>query len=91
LSDAQARAIAESDIDLSAASVREIGIKRALGKLDVPEDVFEAALMPAAGRWRSPGPMPWRQAPCRGITAPLDRMLIAQARCDGVRLASSDT
>ena len=37
LSDAQARAITESDVYLSAASVWEIGIKRALGKLDVPE------------------------------------------------------
>jgi hypothetical protein len=51
LSAAQARAITENDVDLSAARGREIGTKRAPGKLDVPEDVFEAALMPAAGPW----------------------------------------
>jgi PIN domain nuclease of toxin-antitoxin system len=92
LSDAQARAITESDVYLSAASVWEIGIKRALGKLDVPEDLFDVAAnagcRPLAITW---GHAMAASALPRHHSDPFDRMLIAQARCEGVRLASSDT
>ena len=92
LSAAQARAISEGDVYLSAASVWEIGIKRAIGKLDVPEDLFRVA-MDAGCR---PLPITWTHAEAAAALPlhhadPFDRMLIAQARCEGLHLASSDT
>lgn len=92
LSEAQARAITEGEVYLSAASVWEIGIKRALGKLDVPENLFEIATDAGC----RPMPITWAHATAASAlplhhSDPFDRMLIAHARCEGVRLASSDT
>lgn len=91
LTDAQARAIAEGDLYLSSASVWEIGIKRALGKLDVPDDLFDVAVDAGCRSL----PISWAHAEAAAAlpmhhTDPFDRMLIAQARCEGLRLVSSD-
>lgn len=91
LTKAQARAISEGELYLSAASVWEIGIKRALGKLDVPENLFDISVDAGC----RPLPISWTHAEAaaalpRHHTDPFDRMLIAQTRCEGLRLASSD-
>lgn len=92
LSEGQANAIATAELYLSAASVWEIGIKRALGKLDVPEDLFRVA---AEAGCRAL-PISWAHAQTAAALPahhndPFDRMLIAQATCEGLQLASSDT
>lgn len=92
LTAAQAQAISEGEVYLSSASVWEIGIKRAIGKLDVPDDLFEIAV-DAGCR-----PLPISRTHAEAAAAlpphhsdPFDRMLVAQARCEGLCLASSDT
>ncbi|MEL7092735.1 MAG: type II toxin-antitoxin system VapC family toxin [Pseudomonadota bacterium] len=77
---------------VSAATVWEVGIKRALGKLDVPEDVFDTAA--AAGC--KPLPITWSHADAAARLPahhadPFDRMLIAQAQVEAMQLVSSDT
>jgi PIN domain nuclease of toxin-antitoxin system len=91
LSDAQVRAISGGDLYVSAASVWEIGIKRAIGKLDVPETVFDVAVDAGC----RPLPISWTHAEAAAAlplhhTDPFDRMLVAQARCEGLRLVTSD-
>ena len=91
LSAAQLEAIATGELYLSAAIVWEIGIKRALGKLDVPEEIFSIAVDAGC----RPLPISWTHAETAASLPPhhadpFDRMLIAQARCEGLRLASSD-
>lgn len=88
----QAQAIRKGEIYLSSASVWEIGIKRAMGKLDVPDDLFEIAVDAGC----RPLPISWTHAAAAAAlplhhSDPFDRMLIAQARCERLRLASSDT
>ena len=92
LTETQARAISEGDLYVSAASVWEIGIKRAIGKLDVPEELFDIAVDAGC----RPLQISWTHAEAAAAlplhhTDPFDRMLIAQARCENLRLASSDT
>lgn len=76
---------------VSAATVWEIEIKRALGRLDAPEDVPGDA--DAAGFARiaisfehgvAAGRLPLHHGD------PFDRMLIAQARSEGLTLATRD-
>ena len=91
LTAAQASAISEGELYLSSASVWEIGIKRAIGKLDVPEELFDIAVDAGC----RPLPISWTHAKAAAAlplhhTDPFDRMLIAQARCEGLRLVSSD-
>lgn len=91
LTAAQRQAISDGELYLSSVSVWEIGIKRALGKLDVPPDLFDIA-RDAGCR---PLPISWTHAEAaaalpRHHDDPFDRMLIAQAHCEGLRLASSD-
>ena len=91
LTTAQAEAIATGEVYLSAASVWEIGIKRAIGKLDIPGDVLDVA----RGAGCRPLPITWAHAEAAAALPPhhadpFDRMLIAQARIEGLRLASSD-
>lgn len=79
------------EVYVSAASVWEVGIKRALGKLDVPETVFEVA---AASGCR-PLPITWSHAEAAAALPqhhadPFDRMLIAQAVAEGMVLVSGD-
>lgn len=91
LSVAQLDAVGTGELYLSAASVWEIGIKRALGKLDVPEEIFSIAV-DAGCR-----PLPISRTHAETAASlpphhadPFDRMLIAQARCEGLKLISSD-
>ncbi|MDE0210221.1 MAG: type II toxin-antitoxin system VapC family toxin [Boseongicola sp. SB0673_bin_14] len=91
LTGAQEKAISEGEIYLSAASVWEIGIKRAIGKLDVPGDLFDIAVDAGC----RPLPISWAHAEAAAALPlhhadPFDRMLVAQARREGLRLASSD-
>lgn len=79
-------------IYVSAATVWEVSIKSGLGKLDVPADLFDRAL--AAGA--QPLPITWTHARAiQGLPPhhadPFDRLLIAQARCEGLSLVSVDT
>lgn len=76
---------------LSAAVVWEVAIKRSLGKLDIPEDFAPTVL--AAGAQSLPisldhaaavEGLPWHHRD------PFDRMLVAQAACEGAALASND-
>lgn len=76
---------------VSAATVWEIEIKRALGRLEAPDDV--AGLVDGSGferlavnfdHARDAGRLP----PIHGD--PFDRMLIAQARREGLTLATND-
>ncbi|WP_207099457.1 type II toxin-antitoxin system VapC family toxin [Paracoccus shandongensis] len=76
---------------ISAVTVWEVAIKASLGKLDVPADLFDRAL--AAGA--QPLPISWTHA--RAVADlpphhadPFDRLLIAQARAEGLVLASAD-
>jgi len=80
-----------AEIHVSAASVWEVAIKRALGKLSVPLDLFDAAR--AAGA--QPLAIGWEHA--RAVETlpphhgdPFDRMLIAQALVEGLTLMSLD-
>jgi PIN domain nuclease of toxin-antitoxin system len=75
----------------SAASVWELEIKRSREKLFLPEDWVESAIgegfseLPISARHaRESGQLPWHHKD------PFDRMLIAQARCEGLVLASRD-
>lgn len=91
LTEAQRAAIATGDMYLSAASVWEIGIKRALGKLTIPDNLF----LVATDAGCRPLPISWTHAEAAGALPqhhadPFDRMLIAQAQCEGLALASSD-
>ena len=76
---------------VSAASVWEIAIKRALNKLDVPGDVLEAIeasgfreLPMTAFHAEQAGSLPLHH------TDPFDRMLVAQAQAEGLILVTRD-
>lgn len=81
----------EPEVLVSAASVWEIAIKRALGKLEVPEDLLEAIDASGIGRL----PIGLEHAVIAGALPrhhddPFDRMLVAQARHEGLTLLTSD-
>ncbi len=91
LTPAQAAAISDSELYLSSASVWEIGIKRALGKLKVPDTLFEVAVQAGC----RPLPISWAHAEVAATLPPhhadpFDRMLIAQAKSEGLAFATSD-
>ncbi len=76
---------------VSAASAWEISIKRALGKLDAPEDLPSAL---EAGDLH-PLPITLHHALVAGALPrhhddPFDRMLVAQAQLDGLTIITSD-
>ena len=82
----------EPDIHVSAATIWEIAIKQALGKIIAPEDLPE--------RVRGSGfrelPIDFAHATAAGRLPlihrdPFDRMLVAQARCEGLTLVTRDT
>lgn len=92
LTQAQAEAIAQGEVYLSSVSVWEVGIKRALGKLAAPETLFDIA----ADAGCRPLPITWQHAEVAGALPrhhddPFDRMLVAQAICEGLHLISSDS
>ena len=76
---------------ISAASIWEMSIKQALGKLVLPEDIFEVIdaedflpLPMAAFHGQQAGQLPPHHQD------PFDRMLIAQAQAEGLTLISAD-
>lgn len=80
-----------AEVYVSAASAWEMAIKIALGKLEAPEDVAEAV---DAGGFREL-PVHFRHvAALRTLPAhhrdPFDRLLLAQARVDGLTLVTAD-
>jgi PIN domain nuclease of toxin-antitoxin system len=93
LSEAARRAIAETtnDILVSAASVWEMAIKRSLGKLTAPAELLDVVAAQGFG-WLpvradhagAVGSLPWQHRD------PFDRLLVAQARVEGVPVVTSD-
>ncbi len=89
----QAVTAPDNTILVSAATVWEIAIKRALGRLDFPLEELNAILARAgfdhlpidAGHAVAAGGLPRHHAD------PFDRMLVAQARAEGLTLVSEDT
>lgn len=80
-----------AEVRVSAASVWEIGIKRALGRLEVPENYLEAVdasdiqlLAITAEHAEAAGALP------RHHDDPFDRMLVAQAWTDELTLVTAD-
>jgi PIN domain nuclease of toxin-antitoxin system len=81
----------EAEAFISAASVWEIAIKQALGKLTGPPDLFD--VLDRSGLVELP--IRSRHAAEAGRLPllhrdPFDRMLVAQARCEGLTLLSRD-
>jgi len=81
----------EAEVLISAASVQEIAIKQALGKLAGPPDLLDVVAncglveLPMRSRHVvEAGSLPPRH--CN----PVDRMLVAQARCEGLTLFVQD-
>ncbi|MDT8853495.1 type II toxin-antitoxin system VapC family toxin [Paracoccaceae bacterium Fryx2] len=80
-----------AEVHISAVSVWEVAIKRALGKLSVPHDLFDQAALAGC----LPLPVTWGHAAAVEALPPhhadpFDRMLIAQARVEGLTLLSAD-
>jgi PIN domain nuclease of toxin-antitoxin system len=76
---------------VSAASIWEIAIKRASGKLKVPDDLLEKIAM---ARFIELG-VSFEHATTAGALPPrhrdpFDRMLVAQAQIDGLTIVTSD-
>jgi PIN domain nuclease of toxin-antitoxin system len=85
----------KNNLYLSAASFWEIGIKTSLGKLSLKKGwlkVFEEQMKANTIQW-----LPIERSHCDQVSKlpfhhrdPFDRMLIAQARVEGLALVSSD-
>jgi PIN domain nuclease of toxin-antitoxin system len=80
-----------AEVHVSAVSVWEVSIKRALGKLAVPSDLFDQAVKSGCVAL----PITWDHA--RAVETlpmhhadPFDRLLIAQARVEGLTLLTAD-
>lgn len=83
---------AATEVVVSAASVWEISIKRAAGRLDSPDDLLAAlsanefdSLAMTADHALTAGGLPLHHSD------PFDRMLIAQAQTEGLTLVSIDS
>jgi len=81
----------ENEVVVSAASAWEISIKQAAGRIVAPEDLLDAltvsefaTLAVTAAHAMAAGRLPPRH------TDPFDRMLIAQAKIEGLTLVSVD-
>ena len=92
LAERAVQALEEGDAELhvSPVSVWEIEIKRALGKLEAPADL-PGAIAPLMKEL----PVTWRHAAVAGSLPPhhrdpFDRMLVAQARVEGLTLVTAD-
>jgi PIN domain nuclease of toxin-antitoxin system len=87
-----ALAVPENTVFVSAASVWEIAIKRALGRIDFPLEEL-APILARAGFDPLPISVPHAIAAGglpRHHADPFDRMLIAQARAENLTLVSED-
>jgi PIN domain nuclease of toxin-antitoxin system len=83
----------QSDVHVSTATVWEIAIKRALGRLDFPLDEVEGIL---ADEGFLPLPITVAHAARAGSLPavhrdPFDRMLVAQAQVEGLTVVSVDS
>jgi len=81
----------EPEVFVSAASAWEVAIKRALGKLEAPDDLTDA--LEATGMRQLP--IGFAHAAVAGALPrhhddPFDRMLVAQAQCERLTLVTSD-
>ena len=81
----------DNAVYVSAASVWEIGMKRALGKLDAPDDLIDAVERSGF----DPLPIGLAHAELAGALPrhhddPFDRMLVAQAMAEGATLVTAD-
>lgn len=94
LPEVAAAAIADGDneVNISAATVWEIAIKKAAGRLEAPDDLVEAlaandfdSLAITAAHAIVAGRLPAHHSD------PFDRMLIAQAQAEGLTLLSVDS
>ena len=86
-------ALSTADVELhvSAATIWEIAIKRAQGKLVMPNTILDIAQQAGC----RPLPISWTHAEEAGSLPrhhgdPFDRMLIAQARCEGLTIVTAD-
>ena len=92
LSAAMVRAIAEAeDVYVSAATAWELGLKISLGKLRLPESVEDGIL----GAGFTELPVHFRHTRAAVVLPPhhhdpFDRMLVAQALCEGLTLMTHD-
>jgi len=82
---------AANDVYVSAATIWEIEIKRALGRLPAPDDIIERVDESGFSRL----PIRFEHAREAGRLPqlhddPFDRMLVAQARLEGFTLATGD-
>jgi PIN domain nuclease of toxin-antitoxin system len=81
----------QSDVFLSAASIWEIAIKHSLGRLEIPAPASAAAMRLGF----EPLPISLAHAEAAALLPPLhrdpfDRMLVAQARTEGLTLVTHD-
>lgn len=80
-----------NDALLSAASIWEAGLKQATGKLEVPQSFAESARLHGVLEL----PVSWEHAEAASLLPrlhgdPFDRMLVAQARLEGLVLVTRD-
>lgn len=90
-SSARDEIVVAEEVRVSSATVWEIGIKRALGRLDVPDDYLEHV---ERTRFR-PLAIGFEHAEAAGALPrhhddPFDRMLVAQARIERLTLVTAD-
>jgi PIN domain nuclease of toxin-antitoxin system len=81
----------EPDVRVSAATIWEIAVKQALGKITAPADLPERIRESGFGEL----PIDFAHAMAAGRLPPIhrdpfDRMLVAQARCEGLTLVTRD-
>jgi PIN domain nuclease of toxin-antitoxin system len=81
----------QNDVFLSAASIWEIAIKHSLGRLQIPEPASAAGVRLGF----EPLPISFAHAEAAALLPPLhrdpfDRMLVAQARAEGLTLVTRD-
>jgi PIN domain nuclease of toxin-antitoxin system len=81
----------QNDVFLSAASIWEIAIKRSLGRVQIPEAASAAAVRLGFG----PLSISFAHAEATALLPPLhrdpfDRLLVAQARTEGLTLVTND-
>jgi len=87
----QAIRYGQNDVFLSAASIWEIAVKHSLGRLEIPEPASAAAVRLGF----EPLPISFAHAEATTLLPPLhrdpfDRMLVAQARTEGLTLVTRD-
>ncbi|WP_034627974.1 type II toxin-antitoxin system VapC family toxin [Desulfocurvibacter africanus] len=95
LSAAARQAIEESDLLVSAVSGYEIALKINLGKLELSMDLGELLVAVKAYPGMRPLPVTMEHAAMAGALPfthkdPFDRIIVAQAKVEGVKIVTSD-